>query len=211
MSSTNPKFEIAGVNHLAPVCRDMKETVDFYHGILGMPLTLTTQWGAPGREQQIFFFDIGAGSHLAFMWQRDNIPPSPGIASPAAFLEDTMSADLTKLTREEIANLPSAATAVGSNNHIAFNIPADKFEEYRERLIAEGVHVSDVKYWTVDRQCRPVFVQDPEASPYVFMKSIYFRDPNGIQLEFAAWTRAMNEHESSLEGLSATDPALAGA
>ena len=43
------------------------------------------------------------------------------------------------------------------------------------------------------------------------MKSIYFRDPNGIQLEFAAWTRAMNEHESSLEGLSATDPALAGA
>jgi crotonobetainyl-CoA:carnitine CoA-transferase CaiB-like acyl-CoA transferase len=60
MTSTNPKFEIAGVNHLAPVCRDMKETVDFYHGILGMPVTLTTQWGAPGREQQIFFFDIGA-------------------------------------------------------------------------------------------------------------------------------------------------------
>ena len=62
MSNVNPKFEFAGVNHLAPVCRDMKETVDFYNGILGMPLTLTTQWGAQDREQQIFFFDIGGGS-----------------------------------------------------------------------------------------------------------------------------------------------------
>jgi catechol 2,3-dioxygenase-like lactoylglutathione lyase family enzyme len=42
MDDVNRKFEFAGVNHLAPVCRDMKETVDFYHGVLGMPLTLTT-------------------------------------------------------------------------------------------------------------------------------------------------------------------------
>ncbi|MEX2293549.1 MAG: VOC family protein [Acidimicrobiales bacterium] len=211
MSSVNPKFEFTGVNHLAPVCRDMQETVAFYNGILGMPLTLTTQWGTGDGEQQIFFFDIGAGSHLAFMWQRHPIPPLPGVASPAAFLEDTMGGDLTKLTKEEIADLPSAATAVGSINHMALNIPVDKFDEYRERLIAEGVHVSDIKYWTVDRQCRPVFVNDPDTSPYVFMKSLYFRDPNGIQLEFAAWTRTMTEHEASLDGLSATQPALSDA
>ena len=206
--ATNPEFEIAGVNHLAPVCRNMKETVDFYHGLLWMPMTLTTEWGPEGREQQIFFFDIGAGSHLAFMWQRELIPPAPGVASPAAFLEDTMGADLTKLTREQIANLPSIATAVGSINHIALNIPVDKFDEYREKLIAKGVHVSDIKYWTVDQKCRPVFVKDPESSPYVFMKSLYFRDPNGIQLEFAAWTRPMKPHEASLEGLGAEDPSL---
>jgi catechol 2,3-dioxygenase-like lactoylglutathione lyase family enzyme len=206
--SGNAKFEFGGVNHLAPVCRDMKETVDFYHGVLGMPMTLTTQWGAPGQEQQIFFFDIGGGSHLAFMWQREPIEAAPGVASPAAFLEDTMSGDLTKLTPEQVAKLPSAATAVGSNNHIALNIPVDKFEEYREKLIAEGVHVSEVKYWTVDRQCRPVFVEDPATSPYVFMKSVYFRDPNGIQLEFAAWTRTMSDHEASLEGLSSTERSL---
>jgi catechol 2,3-dioxygenase-like lactoylglutathione lyase family enzyme len=188
----------------------MKETVDFYNGILGMPLTLTTQWGAGDREQQIFFFDIGGGSHLAFMWQRHPIEPAPGVASPAAFLEDTMS-DLGRLTPEEVAKIPSAATAVGSNNHIALNIPADKFDEYREKLIAEGVHVSEVKYWTVDKQCRPVFVQDPATSPYVFMKSVYFRDPNGIQLEFAAWTRAMQPHEAALEGLSSNEPTFADA
>ena len=109
-----------------------------------------------------------------------------------------------KLTKEQIAALPSIATAVGSINHLALNIPVDKFDEYREKLIAKGVHVSDVKYWTVDEQCRPVFVRDPESSSYVFMKSLYFRDPNGIQLEFAAWTRAMTAHEGSLEGMSAT-------
>ena len=210
MRNGNPEFEFAGVNHLAPVCRDMKETVEFYNGVLGMPVTLTTQWGEEGREQQIFFFDIGGGSHLAFMWQQQPIPPAPGVASPAAFLEDTMSSEV-KLTKEQIAALPSIATAVGSINHLALNIPVDKFEEYREKLIAKGVHVSDVKYWTVDEQCRPVFVRDPEASSYVFMKSLYFRDPNGIQLEFAAWTRAMTAHEGSLEGMSATRPSLADA
>ena len=210
MRNGNPEFEFAGVNHLAPVCRDMKETVEFYNGVLGMPVTLTTQWGEEGREQQIFFFDIGGGSHLAFMWQQQPIPPAPGVASPAAFLEDTMSSEV-KLTKEQIAALPSIATAVGSINHLALNIPVDKFEEYREKLIAKGVHVSDVKYWTVDEQCRPVFVRDPEASSYVFMKSLYFRDPNGIQLEFAAWTRAMTAHEGSLEGMSATHPSLADA
>ncbi len=204
MSNVNPEFEFAGVNHLAPVCRDMKETVEFYNGILGMPLTLTSGWGPPGREQQIFFFDIGGGSHLAFMWQREPVPPAPGVASPAAFLEDTMSADLTKLSREEIAKLPSIATAVGSINHMALNIPVDKFDEYREKLIAKGIHVSSIKYWTVDKDCQPVFVDDPESSPYVFMKSLYFRDPNGIQLEFAAWTRAMTDHEARLEGQSST-------
>jgi hypothetical protein len=41
---------------------------------------------------------------------------------------------------------------------------------------------------------------------------VYFRDPNGIQLEFAAWTRAMTEHEASLQGLSSDpQPTLAGA
>ena len=27
-----------GINHVALVCRDMKETVDFYTGVLGMPV-----------------------------------------------------------------------------------------------------------------------------------------------------------------------------
>src|SRR4051812_46895911 len=104
-AKSNTEFEFAGINHLAPVCRDMKETVDFYHGLLGMPLTMTTQFGPEGREQQIFFFDIGGGSHLAFMWYADSVPPAPGIASPEGFLEETTMGDVMKMTDEERAAL----------------------------------------------------------------------------------------------------------
>jgi hypothetical protein len=37
MSNTNPKVEIAGVNHLAAMCRDSKETVALHHGIRACP------------------------------------------------------------------------------------------------------------------------------------------------------------------------------
>ena len=38
----NEKLVTRGVNHLALVCRDMKRTVDFCSGALGMLLTQTT-------------------------------------------------------------------------------------------------------------------------------------------------------------------------
>ena len=54
---TNEKFEIRGINHLALVCRDMKKTVEFYSGVLGLPLTKTIE--LPRGAGQHFFFDIG--------------------------------------------------------------------------------------------------------------------------------------------------------
>ena len=49
----NEKFDIQGINHLALVCQDMKKTVDFYSGVLGMPLTKTIE--LPGDMGQHFF------------------------------------------------------------------------------------------------------------------------------------------------------------
>ena len=201
--NVNTEFEFVGVNHLAPVCRDMQETVDFYHGLLGMPVTMTTQYGPDGHEQQIFFFDIGGGSHLAFMWAADAVAPAPGVASPAGFLEHSMGRDVSKMTSEEMAALPSTSTAIGSMNHLALNVAPDKIDEYREKLVAKGIDVSEVRYQTMDENCRPVPITDP-SSTAIFMKSIYFHDPNGIQLEFACWTRAMSEAEASLPPLGAS-------
>ncbi len=46
--------------------------------------------------------------------------------------------------------------------------------------------------------------------PLLFMRSIYFHDPNGIQLEIACWCREMAEGEAVLEPKSSADaPALA--
>ena len=34
----NSEFQLGGINHVALVCSDMQKTVDFYSGVLGMPL-----------------------------------------------------------------------------------------------------------------------------------------------------------------------------
>ena len=36
-------FKVSGINHLALVCRDMQQTVDFYEGVLGFPLVKTIE------------------------------------------------------------------------------------------------------------------------------------------------------------------------
>src|SRR5690606_7882696 len=79
---TNPKFDIRGINHLALVCRDMKRTVEFYSGVLGMPLTKTIN--LPNGMGQHFFFDIGNGDQLAFFWFPDAPEAVPGVTHAAA-------------------------------------------------------------------------------------------------------------------------------
>ena len=74
----NTKFELRGVNHLALVCKDMKRTVEFYSGILGMPLTKTIE--LPNGMGQHFFFDIGKGDSLAFFWFPDAPASQPGVS-----------------------------------------------------------------------------------------------------------------------------------
>ena len=43
-----------------------------------------------------------------------------------------------------------------------------------------------------------------EITPTTFVRSIYFTDPDGIMLEFAAWTREMNEDDLGVEPQTAT-------
>ena len=40
-------------------------------------------------------------------------------------------------------------------NHLALNVAPDKIDEYREKLVAKGIDVSEVKYQTMDENCRP--------------------------------------------------------
>ncbi len=54
-----------GVHHIALVCRDVSQTVAFYQGLLGFPLTeMFENRDLAGSTH--FFFDIGAGNLLAF-------------------------------------------------------------------------------------------------------------------------------------------------
>ena len=166
MTQPEERFEFGGVNHLALVCRDMARTVEFYTTVLGMPLVKTIQ--LPAGMGQHFFFDCGGGDTLAFFWFPDAPEPAPGVAAPAA--------------RPDQGSLTSA---IGSMNHVAFSVPADRIDEYRERLVAAGVSCTEVanhddSEWGIAE----------DVHPGVFVRSVYFQDPDGILLELACWTRS---------------------
>lgn len=168
----NPEFKISGINHLALVCRDMEETVHFYRDILGMPLVKTLDM--PNDMGQHFFFDIGNGDCLAFFWFPKAPAAAPGIASPAA-----------------APGQGELLTAIGSMNHVAFDVPEERFDEYYEKLKAKGLQPTPI----INHDDSPRQVAR-ELHPGVFVRSVYFMDPNGILLEFATWTRAFGENDA---------------
>lgn len=165
MTSDERPFEFGGINHLALVCSDMERTVEFYSGVLGMPLVKTIE--LPAGLGQHFFFDCGGGDCLAFFWFPDAPDAAPGVSAPAA--------------RPDQGSLTSA---IGSMNHVAFAVPPERIVEYRERLLAAGIECTEVanhddSEWGISA----------ELHPGVFVRSIYFQDPDGILLELACWTR----------------------
>jgi catechol 2,3-dioxygenase-like lactoylglutathione lyase family enzyme len=162
-------LKTAGINHVALVCRDMRETADFYTRVLGMPLVKTVE--LPGGGQH-FFFDCGGGNLVAFFWWADAPPAAPGIASV-----------------EHFPNKPK--TAVGSMNHLAFHMAEDELEAALGRLEAAGVSYTPA---VVNHDDSAIGVSR-DLHPGVFVRSVYFTDPNGIMMEFAALTRAFGPED----------------
>jgi len=177
----NKEFEIQGVNHLALTCRDMEKTVDFYTNVLGMPLIKTLD--LPFSSGQHFFFDMGNGDSLAFFWFPDSPERAVGVASP-----------------EALPGQGPIATAHGAMNHIAFNVPRDKIEAYREKLAARGVEVTEI----MNHDNSPTQVSD-EVTADVYVRSLYFFDPDGILLEFACWERELGPEDTLVKPATAAD------
>jgi catechol 2,3-dioxygenase-like lactoylglutathione lyase family enzyme len=161
----NGEFELQGVNHLALVCKDMARTVAFYRDTLGMPLIKTIE--LPNGMGQHFFFDLGNGDSLAFFWFSDAPQAQPGVSSAKP------------------GPMPGPS-AHGSMNHVAINVPADRIDEYYEKLTAKGIKATHV----INHDDSPMQAS-LKVTPTTFVRSIYFYDPDGIALEFAAWTRAL--------------------
>jgi catechol 2,3-dioxygenase-like lactoylglutathione lyase family enzyme len=150
----------------------MAATVEFYSGVLGMPLVKTIE--LPAGLGQHFFFDCGGGDSLAFFWFPDAPEPVPGVSAPRA--------------RPDQGELTSA---IGSMNHVAFTVPPDRIEQYRDRLRERGIDCTEVanhddSEWGIS----------VDMHPDVFVRSIYFQDPDGILLEFACWSKAFVEGDA---------------
>lgn len=170
MTPQDQPFEFRGVNHVALVCRDMAETVDFYTRVLEMKLVRTLD--LPNGRGQHFFFDCGNGDTIAFFWFPKAPPAAPGIAS----------------MHEDYATLGSQ-TAHASMNHLAISIPLEKFDAYAERMRSKGIKLKILNHDDGEHH------SSQTVSENTWIRSMYFRDPNGIHLEFAALTRPFSDKD----------------
>jgi catechol 2,3-dioxygenase-like lactoylglutathione lyase family enzyme len=191
---TETRIRYGGLHHLALVCSDMQRTVDFYTNKLGMKLK--KGFDLERGLGQHFFFDMGGGNELAFFWFRGAPGPQPGVASAA-----------------QLTGKGSILSAHGSMNHVAFDVPPQEIDAYRELLVSRGV------------ECTPVVNHDDvvtgedartakTASDKTWLRSFYFFDPDRIMLEFCATLRAGSpsvDTPVNAEGIKADGSPLAGA
>src|SRR5258707_11961635 len=110
-----------GIHHLALNTQDMKATIDFVAGVLGMPLIHAlkvppgpgtgpkNRGNPPFEEIRHYFFDMGGDSTLAYF----EIPRG---ARPRADRD-----------------------AIGGMQHVAFSVTAAKFAAIQERLKAHDI------------------------------------------------------------------------
>ncbi|HEY8523605.1 MAG TPA: hypothetical protein VIL48_01495 [Acidimicrobiales bacterium] len=89
---------------------------------------------------------------------------------------------------------------MGSMNHVALSVPAERIEECRQRLLDAGVPCSVV----VNHDDSEYGVAE-EMHPGVFVRSVYFSDPDGILLELAATVREFGPEDVAHEPASARD------
>ena len=171
MATVTKNFELRGFNHVALVCNDMQNTVDFYEGVLGFPLIKTLDLGGRGQH---FFFEVTENDGVAFFWFKNVNERRPGIAGADW--------DAGEMNPTQAQGLASKA-AVGAMHHLSFGVPADKLDECKRKLEEAGIEVTEV-----------IRHQDESGEA---IRSIYFRDPDGIVLEFSAWSPTMGQGDVS--------------
>jgi catechol 2,3-dioxygenase-like lactoylglutathione lyase family enzyme len=82
-------------------------------------------------------------------------------------------------------------------NHVAFDVPLEKMDEYKKKLDDAGIDSTDVYHDDSEIGI------SQEVNETTFVRSIYFKDPDDILLEFASWTRELTEADVNVEPMSA--------
>lgn len=156
-----------GLSHVALVCSDMYETVKFWED-LGIPLLKMEELPGGGQHS---FHDMGNGAMLSYMTFADAPAKAPGIASQHL--------DVRK---------DGAKTAIASMNHVALDLPKDRFDTMLARLKAKGIRV-----FVINHGSDTPFDIVPDDKTWI--RSMYFRDPDGIAFEFASLLRELGTAE----------------
>jgi catechol 2,3-dioxygenase-like lactoylglutathione lyase family enzyme len=189
-TTKSTKFDVRGISDLALVCTDMEETVKFYTEILGLPVIKTEELPDGGQH---FTFGVSDHSGISYYW----FPDAPEEEKPGLVSAAWGGVDPATGGQRRVPGV--GMSAVGSMNHIAFEIPLEKQKEYIQNLRAAGIDVTEVSYhifYGKDQELQVLRWEDlpPDAENVdEFVNSIYFGGPDGVKLEFAAYTRPMTD------------------
>jgi catechol 2,3-dioxygenase-like lactoylglutathione lyase family enzyme len=152
-----------GASHIALVCSDMYETVKFWEEI-GIPLVKMEELPGGGQHS---FHDMGNGAMLSYMTFADAPAAAPGVASQHLNVRKD-----------------GAKTAIASMNHIALDVAKEQFDEILAGLRAKGIQV-----FVINHGSDQPFGDKPDEKTWI--RSMYFRDPDGIAFEFASLMREL--------------------
>jgi catechol 2,3-dioxygenase-like lactoylglutathione lyase family enzyme len=165
--STADAVQFEGVNHVAFVSSDMAKTLWFWCEVLGFRLIKTLQLPNDGQH---FFLDGGNNCAVAYFYFPNAPKHAPGIAT---------------INMQDMVQGKGYATAHGSVNHVAFNVPLNKLKEYRERVKQANVGmVSPILYHS---DVAPSGYT-PSRDENTVWESFYFAGPDGEWLEMTAQT-----------------------
>lgn len=193
--ATNPVFNFKGLDHLALTVSDMKRSVDFYHGKLGMPVLHTLEYQNEEGDLigQHWFLGVGDPSnpdaHIAIFWWRDGYQT---------------------LSEEEIYSGKKAknkfAKPIGAMLHLNLRVDPEMMEPYAQKLVDMGIPFRHVSRYAAEKSevqatglvnvgMRGITSMDEYHQPEDgwLMNSIYVKDPDNIEVEFNAWAPAWRE------------------
>jgi len=126
---------------------------------------------------QHFFFDMGNGRDaIAFFWFPDAPEGITGISRHPGY-DDAM------------RRTGNSVMAHGTMHHVAFDVAPEQIDSYLVKLREKGVTVTEITNHATSLMGGHKVDWDPQQhTGDVFARSLYFKDPNGIVLEFCAWT-----------------------
>jgi catechol 2,3-dioxygenase-like lactoylglutathione lyase family enzyme len=193
MTTTARKIEFLGIDHVALGCSDMKRTVEFYNGILGMPILHTLEYdgvdadGNSAPMGQHFFFGVGGenhNAHLAFFYWKGGYHPEAGNIVDAPIPADVY----------------PRAMKPATVNHINLRVAPERIAEYCGVLGDAGIEYKHTTRYAVPTWSEVTTINGyTEPKPGCLMDSVYFEDPDGLRLEFNAWLPEWdswrNDHE----------------
>lgn len=166
-SNTQGDPRLRGVNHTARPTWKLKETVEFYRDVLGLPLVHTISargWGPATHPDFLhFFFDSGNGSTIAFFYYLGSDPEGAMKDRPY----------MRPVPEDHVFDATHTAWAVDT---------ADELEAWKARLHAKGVEVIETRHETIES----IYFRDPNG--YFIEITLQMRPLNEVDAVDAALT-----------------------